>query len=226
MKRPDPAHDITPAPPEERGDTAMAILDGGLGVGVWGVGVGFGGGGGAAPAGVNNALVFYYYGSKAGLIDRVLARYYRRHIEALAGALDGGGTLRERMHRLVDAYVSFIEEHRGYPRIVQHQLAGGGPFGDRIRENLRPLFEWTREALSGLAPAEGPTAARHLFVSISAVVTNYYTYAPALAPLWGGDPLDDASLAERRAHLHWVVDALLAQLERDGVDESGQEDAT
>jgi AcrR family transcriptional regulator len=167
----------------------------------------------ATRAKVNNALVFYHFGSKEALVDRVIARYYERHLAALEGAMAQRGTLSERLHRVIDAYAAFIDENRRFPRLVQHQLAGPEPFRVRIQANLAPLLAWTEQALAGLAPEVGPTSARHLFVTISAAVVNYYTYAEALTPMWGADPLSRESVAERRAHLHWLIDAILAALE-------------
>ena len=201
--------------PEDRNPTALAILDaadalltevGYEGLSARAI---------ADRAGVNNALVFYYFGSKQRLVERVLARYYGRHLEALEGAMGREGTLRERFHALVDGYVDFIEANLRYPRLIQHQLVGPDAFREHIQRNLALLFEWTKKTLTGLAPERGPHGARHLFVTISGTVINYYTYGVVLGPMWGGDPLSRAALAERRAHVHWVVDALLAQLERD-----------
>jgi len=201
--------------PEDKNQTAMAILEaadslltevGYEGLSARAV---------STKAGVNSALVFYYFGSKEALVERVLARYYQRHIDALEEAMSTQGTMRERMHALIDAYVTFIEENRRYPRLVQHQLAGPVEFRQHIQQNLAPLFQWTQKALEGLAPANGPQCAKHLFITISAAVVNYYTYAPVLEQEWGSDPMNAQALDERRAHLHWLVDAMLAQLERE-----------
>ena len=80
---------------------------------------------------------------------------------------------------------------------------------------MGPLFEWTAQALSTVAPDRGPQAARHFFVSFSGIVTNYYSYARVLGPLWGADPLSESALAERREHVHWLVDTLVQRLSTD-----------
>ena len=48
------------------------------------------------------------------------------------------------------------------------------------------------------------------------MVINYFTYAPALDEVWQGDPMSAEARAERRLHVHWVVDALLEKLARGG----------
>ena len=168
----------------------------------------------AERADVNKALVFYYYGSKEALFERVMERYYAAHTVALAGAFEAGGTLRERFHRVVDAYVDFIDGHRNWPRLVQRQVAGSADSMPLIQRSLAPLFEWTEHILAKVAPVEGPLAARHFFVTFSGAVINYFTYGPVLEPWWSGDPGSPEAVTERRAHLHWLVDLVLDGLER------------
>jgi len=166
----------------------------------------------ARAAGVNKALVFYYFGSKEDLFARVLTRYYESHRSALEGALDASGPLDKRLGRLVDAYFDFMVANRSFARLVQQQIAGPGTHLELIQQNLTELERWTEHALEGLAPNDGPLAARHMFVTFSGAMINYFTYARALRPVWGGDPLADDALAERRAHLHWLVGVVVQGL--------------
>jgi hypothetical protein len=82
-----------------------------------------------------------------------------------------------------------------------------------VERHLTTFFEWIKAALGEIAPATGPLAAKHFYLTFSGIVTQYFTVAPALAGPWGEDPLGAPALAERRAHLHWLVDTLLARLE-------------
>jgi len=198
--------------PSPRGETASQILEAadelfgeqGLdGVSVRDV---------AVRAGVNKALVFYYFGSKERLFEAVLERYYQAHRAALEASFRSDVPFAERLHAVVDAYLDFIDQHRRYPRLVQSLVVGTPAFHPFIQRNLEPMFRFTEAALAGVAPEKGPLAARHFFLDISAAVINTFTYAPVLAPMWGGDPLAPDALAERRQHLHWLADALIAQL--------------
>lgn len=166
----------------------------------------------AERAGVNKALVFYYFASKEKLFEAVLERYYQAHRAALESAFSTDAPLSQKLHSLVDAYLDFIEQHRRYPSLVQSLVVGSPAFHPFIQRNLEPMFRFTEAALVGLSPEKGHLAARHFFLDISAAVINTFTYAPVLAPMWGGDPLAPAALAERRQHLHWLADALLAGL--------------
>ena len=166
----------------------------------------------AQRAGVNKALVFYYFKGKDALFERVLERYYEAHRAALADAFSIDGSLRDRLHGLIDAYIDFIESHRHYPRLVQREVSRGGRDLEVVHKSLGALFEWFERALDELAPLEGPLSARHFFVTFSGAVINYFTYGEVLGRVWGSDPLSADGITERRAHLHWLVDTVVDRL--------------
>ncbi len=176
----------------------------------------------AARAGVNKALVFYYFSSKADLFERVLERYYQAHIRALTlahedseGSLPADADAPARLHHLIDAYFDFIVDNQRYPRLIQQLVAGSDDHYELIQRNLSPLFAHITTLLAEITPAAGALAARHFFVTFSGMVINYFTYAPVFGAMWGEDPLAKPALAERRAHLHWMVDTILGQLARE-----------
>ncbi|MCA9596290.1 MAG: TetR/AcrR family transcriptional regulator [Myxococcales bacterium] len=167
----------------------------------------------ADQAGVKKASVFYHHGSKSVLFDKVLERYYDAHVLALSRAADGEGSVAERLHRLIDAYLDFIEDHQRYVRLVQMEIASASENLPRIRHGLALISDRVAAILDGLVPETGPLAARHFFVTFSGIVNAYHLYAPALAPTWGEDPLAAGPRRERREHVHWIADALLERLQ-------------
>ncbi len=168
----------------------------------------------ADEAGVKKAAVFYYFDGKEDLLRRILDRYYAAHRDALADAFAAKGPLRARLHGAIDAYLGFMATNHAYARLVQGLVATSPDWHAHVRRGLEPLLRWTEGALAEVAPAAGPLAARHFFLTLSGAVINSFTYAPVLAPLWGSEPLSAGGLDERRAHLHFVADALLDRLER------------
>ena len=82
-----------------------------------------------------------------------------------------------------------------------------------MRRHLNGILRPIEELLGAAARASGPLAARHFHISLSAIVTQYFTMAPAIGKRgWGREPLGKPALAERRKHVHWIVDACLDKL--------------
>ncbi|MFP4599442.1 MAG: TetR/AcrR family transcriptional regulator [Persicimonas sp.] len=166
----------------------------------------------ARCADVNKASVFYYFSSKEELFEAVLSRYYDLHRGALEGALISEGTVRDQMHRLIDDYWAFMQDNARYSKLVQGLLVTGGERLAFAKHTLAPLFNWTMEVLAEISPEKGPKAARQMYLTFVSAVVNYFTYSPALEDVWGDEPFSEASMEERRAHLHWLVDLVLDDL--------------
>ncbi len=167
----------------------------------------------AERAGVRKGLVFYYWPNTDALFEEVLGRYYERHAAALAAAFATEGDVRARMHRMIDAYLDFVERHHTYARVVQEQIASGGPYVDLVRAHLSDVLKITARALEGVLPERGARSVQHFHLSLSSLVINYFTYGPVLGRAWWGkEPLGARGLSERREHVHWVIDAWLEKL--------------
>lgn len=166
----------------------------------------------AERAGEKKASVFYHFHSKALLFDAVLESYYAAHAAALDGVDVAQGGVKQRLRRLIDHTIDFVEDNHAFVRLVQMEIARDSEVVPRIRAGLARLEGRVEDALRDVAPSDGPLAARQFFVTFSGIINTYFVYAPALAPLWKDDPLDARSRRERREHVHWVADALLARL--------------
>lgn len=170
----------------------------------------------AERAGVNKALIFYYFGSRTQLFEKVLERYYRSHAKALAAAFSGGGNPLDRVRRAVDAYLDFMDQNHLFARLVMQEVAhhedGKLP---QIRANMQQLYELMRDEFKDVLPADGPLSAKHFFVTLSASVINYYTYAKVLRGVWNADPSSPEMLRERRNHMQWLAETIVSRLVQD-----------
>lgn len=171
----------------------------------------------AARCGVNKALIHYHFSTKDELFRVVLDRYYERLRETILPALEGGGTLRERFERLVDAYVDFLAANRSFSRMVQREASGGRHL-ERISQQMVPLFEVATELVARHYPAarSGELAASQLLVSFYGMTVSYFTYAPVLERLFDGDPLSPERLDLRKQHLKRMLALAVDALEETG----------
>jgi AcrR family transcriptional regulator len=168
----------------------------------------------ARQADVNKALIFYYYANKAALFEAVLERYYEAQAASFQRAAARDADFGERLHAIIDSYLDFLDQNRHYAKLVQHEVARSSEHLPLISQNLAQLFGLVESALGDRLPKTGPLSAKQFFLTISGMTINYYTYAPAVRSFWGSSPLSAPARAERRGHVHWVVDAILQALER------------
>jgi TetR/AcrR family transcriptional regulator len=168
----------------------------------------------ADEAGVNKALIFYYFGNKTRLFEHVLEHYLRGLHEALSQvAYAATASPIERMHCMLDAWIDYIEERPEYPALVQRELANAQGRHDLIARYNQQNFELVEPLLRPLAGKKrSPTAAFQLFTSIVGMVLYYYISAPVLEPLVK-DPLGRTACRARRRHVHWLVDTILSALQ-------------
>lgn len=104
----------------------------------------------ATRAGVNPALLHYYFGTKAGLHSAVIAQVYetlRAHSEALR---PGTGSVVSRLRELVRAYVTIISREPYLARMIVEEIMAVGKggsehfmqeIGERLSKGLADLIE-------------------------------------------------------------------------------------
>ena len=169
----------------------------------------------AQRAGVNKALIFYYFGSRAQLFEKVLEQYYANHALALQAIRDSTGTPRERVHRALDAYLDFVEENELFSRLAQQEVARQDPQLEVIRENLYKLHQALDEVLGAVLPKHGPMAARQLYMTIGCLMVHHGTFATSPLAERSEALQGPAGRAERREHVHWLADIVIERLERE-----------
>ena len=167
----------------------------------------------AELSGVNKALIHYHFKNKDALFEAVLDRYYQRLSALLLETLSRPGDLRERLHRLIDVYLTFLAQNLNFSRIVQRESAGGQHF-DRVRDHLVPTFSAAMELLQKEYPAAktGDLAAYQLLISFYGMIVGYFTFSDLVAHLVGRDPLSAGELKARRRHLDRMADLALDAL--------------
>jgi AcrR family transcriptional regulator len=77
----------------------------------------------ADDAGINKAMLHYYFRTKEKLYQEVIRRTLGKVVPKLVGALTGDGLFLERVEHLVDTYIKVITENPQIPLFIMSELS-------------------------------------------------------------------------------------------------------
>ncbi len=171
----------------------------------------------AQEAGVNVALLYYYFETKENLYAAVLEEVFSNWAQRVTAALQGEGSPREKVMAYVEAYFDFIAEAPHRPRLVQQEMMqlGNSGFGNlqrMARKHVRPVHQTLLQLLrKGCKQGEFRRVAPDFVYSISGIIVSYFTSSTFILAVSGHDPLAPARVTERRQS---VLDTIAAALLR------------
>ena len=172
----------------------------------------------AKEAGVNKALLYYYFKDKETLYGAVLDHAFSGLKDTVFRVLDSAAPPREKMLAYVGAYFDFIAANHLYPRLMQREMMrareGHSPHIEKvIKSYIQPIFVRVSQVLrEGTAAGEfrniDPV---HFVPSMVAMIVFYFSSAPMMQKIVGFNPLTAERIAERRAAVLDFISAALFQ---------------
>jgi TetR/AcrR family transcriptional regulator len=174
----------------------------------------------AREAGVNKALLYYYFKDKETLYGSVLDDAFAGLKTAVFKVLNSDLPAGEKIMAYAGAYFDFIASNQLYPRLMQREMMrareGQSQHIEKaIKTHIQPIFARVSEVLrEGIAKGEfravNPV---HFVPSMVAIIVFYFSSAPMMQKIVGFNPLTPERIAERRAA---VLDFISAALFRPG----------
>jgi TetR/AcrR family transcriptional regulator len=154
----------------------------------------------AAAAGVNKALLYYYFQSKDALYRAVLEQhvkdFYRRGLQVLTSR----GSARSLLLRYVSMHFDFMGARPNYPRLFQRlMMAGGRPLQQLAQKYFLPLGRRLARVIErGVREGEfRPVHSGHTIISLVALTVFYFT-SPIVRLAAPVDPYQERQIAARK----------------------------
>jgi TetR/AcrR family transcriptional regulator len=177
----------------------------------------------AKAAGVNIALVYYYFDSKEKLYAAVLEEMFSRWHDALMAPLRSAGTPKEKFMSYVEAYFDHAAESVWKPRLVQQELmhpTHSAAMRKMLQKYARPVYmeaaKVVREGIASGSFRKGIDVENFIY-SVGPMVAHYFSHCSALTEISGKDVMSAECVKARRiAVLDIVQAALLANPKHSG----------
>lgn len=166
----------------------------------------------AADAGVNKALLYYYFKTKEKLYEAVMEEHLRDFNDRALSILNAPGPAGTLLLQYVNLHFDFISERHRHA-LLFHQLMtkGGGPPIKLFRKYIIPRSEAVQKLLErGIREGEfRKVDPFHTTFSIASLIVFYFSTAPVLKTIGLTDLYADENLKRRKqAVLDFIRHAL------------------
>jgi len=160
-------------------------------------------------AGVNKAMIHYYFDNKEKLYHAVLDKILFDLIKLTQETTREEASHAEQLELFYKGFFDYVATHRNFSRLTAMERGSGDRYLSRmVTTFFKPLFD------RGVAFIEQGVAerafdrkvnARQYLVSVYGMTMAYFADADFMAQLLGEDPLSDRMLKERRESLVKMV---------------------
>lgn len=179
----------------------------------------------AERAGLNKAMIYYYYRSKDQLYEEVFKSIIQDIVPIVMSAFLSTESFIGKITNLVNSYVNYVAQHRTNVRLVMRELAAGGPvfvkvIGEQLKWHGVDMPTVLIERIRGYMEQGEirPMDPRQVIISFIGLCVLYFGGQPLFKALLDTPEDDSAFIEERKAS---IVDLFLHGV-RGGADAATQ----
>jgi len=160
----------------------------------------------ADEAGVNNAALHYYYGTKEQLVEAALLQTTEHWIEDTSEILSSDKPVRERIREML---VYLIDGVLRYPNLIRAHIQGPFMEGNPNSSFLRMLSNWLEQTANDLGAEITPEQEQVVHVAMQTAISSILIVGlvPASPDLKVGIHLKDDNT--REVYTTYLVDSIL-----------------
>lgn len=93
----------------------------------------------ADRAGMNKALIHYYFRSKQRLYEEVFSFVVRRYLLRLASTMQGDAAFEDLLREFINRYMDLLHENPALPMFIFREISEGAPvMAEKVREIIVP----------------------------------------------------------------------------------------
>lgn len=158
----------------------------------------------AKAAGVNKALLYYYFKSKEDIYLAVLDNHRKEFVKRALQILCQKGPAGPILLQFVSAHFDFLSSHRHYAKLFQRSMMARGGRVERIAHlRILPVSRALAVLLRrGIRSGEfRPFDVTHTAVSLVALTVFYFAAAPIIRMVSGKDPFAEENIRKRRREI-------------------------
>jgi TetR/AcrR family transcriptional regulator len=166
----------------------------------------------ADTAGINKAMLHYYFRSKEKLYEEVFAFTMRRFMASFGASLEEAPSFEETLRAFIDGYVEFVRSNENAMRLmVNENLTGGSLLGEHLRRareagDAPPKILVETIAAAAEAGEIRPVDPNHTVLSVISTCLFFFVARPTVQimhPAAGEDW--DAFVEARKDHLFDLI---------------------
>src|SRR3989338_1266051 len=167
----------------------------------------------AKKAGVNKALLHYYYKNKEGLYHAVMDRLLFDLVQIAQDVLKEGLKGVKLVDGLFDAFFTYAAKHRHFARLTTVESAGGQSryLENMLRNFFRPLFERACDHINNEARKRRlkKVDAPNFLITIYLAILAYFTDIKFISAIAGYDAGSGQSLQMHKNFLKRMIHNIL-----------------
>jgi TetR/AcrR family transcriptional regulator len=154
----------------------------------------------ASAAGVNKAMLYYYFKDKDDLLIAVIGRIIKGIGDAIPRYFADTENTVENIEAFLDFYIEYLAKNRSFVRLMAWEMLSGRHVQAIAREYIIPMFSVMRQKITESVSQHlmREVSPEHTVFSVVGMNVFYIVASPLFMHILGEDPLSPEMLAKRK----------------------------